>query len=78
MPADWRLLTRFWSYVRAHQRWLWLALVLMPLGVLCQLAGPLIIMYAIDEHLLTGATSQLGWDVLALLVVLLGEYVART
>ena len=78
MTTDWRLLTRFWSYVRAHQRWLWLALVLMPIGVLCQLAGPLIIMYAIDEHLLTGAASQLGGDVLLLLVVLLGEYGART
>lgn len=78
MAADWRLLTRFWSYMRAHRRWLWLALILMPLGVLCQLAAPLIIKYAIDEHLLTGATSRLGWDVLALLAVLLGEYGART
>lgn len=78
MSADWRLLTRLWLYVRAHQRWLWLALILMPLSVLCQLAGPLIIMVAIDEHLLTGATSQLGQDVLFLLAVLLGEYGART
>ncbi|MBF0126749.1 MAG: ABC transporter ATP-binding protein [Magnetococcales bacterium] len=51
---DFRLMARFLGYARPHRRWVWVALLLPPLGALSQFAQPLVIQMAVDRHLVTG------------------------
>lgn len=66
-----------WRYMRPYQKWLWLACVLLPVAAACQLAGPLIIKRAIDEHLTPESRDMLKWDVILLATLYGIEYVSR-
>ncbi|MCB9786566.1 MAG: ABC transporter ATP-binding protein [Deltaproteobacteria bacterium] len=58
--SDMRLLGRLWPLARPHRRWLWVALVLTPVGVLGSLLQPVLLKTAIDEHIATGDLDGLA------------------
>ncbi len=66
-----------WQYMRPNQKWLWTACVLLPIAAACQLAGPLVIQRAIDEHMTVGTRNLLRGDVILFICLLSGEYIAR-
>jgi ATP-binding cassette subfamily B multidrug efflux pump len=70
-PSDWALMKQLWPYVRADRTWLWVVLVLTPIGVLLGLWQPLLLREAIDEHIAVGRMSGLG-TVAALYVAAVG------
>ncbi|OSM04847.1 ABC transporter ATP-binding protein [Magnetofaba australis] len=51
---DLRLMGRFLAYAMPHKRWIALALLLLPFGALFQVAQPLLIKIAVDDHLAAG------------------------
>ncbi|MEO5347716.1 MAG: ABC transporter ATP-binding protein/permease [Magnetococcus sp. YQC-9] len=51
---DVQLMARFLSYAKPHRTWLFVAMLVPPLGALSQLAQPLVIQMAVDRHLVTG------------------------
>lgn len=58
--SDWELLKRIGPYIHEDRRWLWLVLLLTPLGVLAEVAQPTLLQIGIDEHIATGDLDGLG------------------
>ncbi len=74
---DARLVRRLLVYIRPHQRLIWTGLALLLVGNGLRLAGPAIVMQAIDRHLTAG---HLGgyFELVALFVAIaLAEFVCR-
>jgi len=67
----------FWPFMQPHRRLLILALIMIPIATLMQLAGPLVLKFAIDEHLMKGNVGALGFDVLLFGAFLIGEFIFR-
>ncbi|MEO5378451.1 MAG: ABC transporter ATP-binding protein/permease [Magnetococcus sp. DMHC-6] len=63
---DIRLMVRLFHYVQPHRKWLWLALLLLPIGILAQVAQPWMIQRAVDHHLATGQMAGFGFVLLVL------------
>ena len=57
---DARLMKRVWQFVRPHWRLLAVAFVLMPITVGFEVAQPLIVKIAIDDHIAAGQLDGLG------------------
>jgi len=57
---DARLMKRVWQFVRPHWRLLVIAFVLMPITVGFEIAQPLIVKIAIDDHIAAGHVDGLG------------------
>nr|CRH04657.1 putative ABC transporter ATP-binding/permease protein [Candidatus Magnetococcus massalia] len=58
---DLSLLGRFFRYTKPHTRWVMLALFMLPISALIQLAQPLLLKNAVDDHLTTGQLEGFGW-----------------
>ncbi|GMV43729.1 MAG: ABC transporter ATP-binding protein [Myxococcales bacterium] len=75
--SDWALWSRFWGFARPHRRMIIAALVLMPLGALAGLAQPWLLKVGIDEHIAVGDAEGLLGVAIALLGVILAEYLLQ-
>ena len=58
--VDARLLARFFGYAKPYAGWIAVALLLLPLSSLFQLTQPLVIRWAVDNHLATGVEEGFG------------------
>ncbi|MBF0108304.1 MAG: ABC transporter ATP-binding protein [Magnetococcales bacterium] len=68
---DWRLFTRFLSYAAPYRRWITAALIFLPANALIQMAQPLLIRQAVDDHLTTGNMDGFV-GLIALFILLVG------
>lgn len=59
-PTDLALLKRIGPYIREDRHYLWLVLLLTPLGVIAEVAQPTLLKIGIDEHIATGDLDGLG------------------
>ncbi|MBF0624003.1 MAG: ABC transporter ATP-binding protein [Magnetococcales bacterium] len=71
--VDLKIMVRFFGYARPYGRWLLVALLLLPLGALVQLAQPLMIKQAVDNHLMPGTLDGFGWVLAAWLGLILAQ-----
>ncbi len=71
---DRELLGRFGGYLKPYRRLIWIALLVMPLSVAGNILFPWLIMYIVDHKLVSGEYAGLTWTCLALLAVLIGNY----
>jgi ATP-binding cassette subfamily B multidrug efflux pump len=71
---DRTLLKRIFSYVWPYKRELLVAVALLPIVSLCEIAQPYLLKKAIDEHIAVGRLAGLDRVGLAYLGVLLGQY----
>ncbi len=76
--TDWSLLKRIWPYARASKPWLWVVLIATPLGVLGQLAQPLLLKIGIDEYIAKGNIGGLGSIALVFVGVVTAAFLARS
>jgi ATP-binding cassette subfamily B protein len=74
---DRRLMARLWAVSRPHGRWLLASALLFPLISVVELAQPLLIKTAIDDHILTGDWPGLGLIALLFLAALAALYGLR-
>lgn len=74
---DLRLMARLWTFIRPHQRLIWLGLSLLSLSVACGLALPWFIKRAIDEHLIPKELDGFRLLLGAFLVVAVLEFFTR-
>lgn len=58
--TDFSLLRRVAAYVREDRTWLWLVLLLTPLGVAAEVIQPVLLKIGIDEHIARGDLAGLG------------------
>jgi len=52
--TDWQLVGRIWPYVKQHMGWLWLVIIMTPIGVLTDLVQPLLLKEGIDGYIADG------------------------
>ena len=74
-PGDWALIKRVWPYIRKDRAWLWLVLVMTPLGVLASVMQPVLLKAGIDDHIAVGDIAGLSGVALAFLGVVLAGWV---
>ncbi len=67
--TDLGLLRRLWPYVRRFPGWLWVVAIATPLGVLGELAQPLLLKHGIDGFVAAGKVDGLGAVALAYVAV---------
>lgn len=75
--VDPRLLRRLWPYLRPHQRWVWLGLSCLLLGLGARLTAPYLVKIAIDDHLNAGKPAGYTWIVVAFLGLAVAESLLR-
>jgi ATP-binding cassette, subfamily B, multidrug efflux pump len=75
--VDPRLLRRLWPYLRPHQRWVWLGLGCLLLGLAARLTAPYLVKVAIDDHLNAGKPEGYTWIVVAFLGLAVAESLLR-
>lgn len=76
--TDWSLLRRVWPYARASKGWLWVVLVATPLGVLGQLAQPLLLKTGIDDYIGRGDLEGLGHIAAVFVALVTTAFMARS
>ncbi len=54
------LYRRLWEYIGPDRRWLWLALLVTPIGVLMGVVQPVLLKIGIDDHIAVGELEGLG------------------
>jgi ATP-binding cassette subfamily B multidrug efflux pump len=69
-------LRRFWPYVRAHRRWLWIGLVMIPVVAAVSALRPLLVKHAIDSDIAGGDAISLRITALMFLVAVMAEFFA--
>ena len=74
---DVHLVRRLWTFVRPHQRWLWVSLLLLLFGSAFGLAAPWLLKTAIDRFLVPGELGGFGWLLAAVVGATLGELTCR-
>lgn len=52
--TDWQLVRRIWPYVRDYKGWLAIVLITTPIGVLLELAQPVLLKEGIDGYIIDG------------------------
>lgn len=77
-----RLVKRLWTYVRPHQRWVWISFGLLMLTSLCGLVQPYLLKVAIDEFIKPQDNTPLDggeftWVVVAIAAAALVELLGR-
>lgn len=75
--VDPRLLRRLWPFLRPHQRWVWLGLSFLLLGLAARLTAPYLVKIAIDDHLNAGKPEGYTWIVVAFLGLAIAESLLR-
>lgn len=75
--VDPQVLRRLWPFLSPHQRWVWIGLSCLLLGLACRLAGPFLVKIAIDDHLNAGEPDGYGWIVSAFLALAVIEALLR-
>ena len=75
--VDPQVLRRLWPFLSPHQRWVWIGLSCLLLGLACRLAGPFLVKIAIDDHLNAGEPDGYGWIVSAFLALAVIEAMLR-
>jgi ATP-binding cassette, subfamily B, multidrug efflux pump len=68
------LLRRFWTFARAHKRWLWIGLAMIPLVAGLSTLRPLLLKHAIDHSIPDGDRLGLRWVGLLFLVAVVAEF----
>ena len=76
--SDWSLIKRIWPFVTGSRGWLWVVLFMIPIGVACDLALPLLLKSGIDDGVLRGDTAHLGRTAAQYLGVILLAFLTRT
>ena len=76
--TDWQLARRIMQYMRPAKKWLTIVALTMPLGVLIELAQPILLKKAIDEGINKGDPDVLMQSAILYACVVLGAFVART
>lgn len=74
---DARLIKRLLKYLKPYRLQIVMATVLLILASLVQLAGPILIKIAIDEHIKTGNVAGLGMIVGLYVAVLVGQFASQ-
>jgi ATP-binding cassette subfamily B multidrug efflux pump len=69
-------LRRFWPYVRAHRRWLWLGLAMIPVVAAVSALRPLLIKQAIDVDIAAGDAVGLRFTAMLFLGAVMAEFFA--
>ncbi|MEE2787242.1 MAG: ABC transporter ATP-binding protein [Myxococcota bacterium] len=77
-PTDWSLARRVWPYMVPAKRWLLVVAVVMPIGVLIELAQPILIKRAIDQGIEVGNHAVLLESAGLYAAAVIGAYIART
>jgi ATP-binding cassette subfamily B protein len=73
---DLRLIRRLWLYIRPHTHLLigWVVFMLVTIGF--ELAQPILFMYSLQHHILTGDIAALPWDALLFVGLVVGQNVS--
>ena len=71
---DARLMRRLLTYVRPHRRLVAGSILLLLMTAALELAGPLIVKHAVDEHVMNGSTSGLMKIALLYFLTLVGAF----
>jgi ATP-binding cassette subfamily B protein len=66
-----------WPFLRPHQRWVWLGLSFLLLGLAARLTAPYLVKIAIDDHLNAGKPEGYTWIVVAFLGLAIAESLLR-
>ena len=69
-------LKRFWVYVKAHRRWLWLGLAMIPIVAAVSALRPLLIKQAIDVDIAAGDPLALRFTAMLFLGAVMAEFFA--
>lgn len=75
--TDWQLVGRIWPYVRPYKRWVALVVLMTPLGVLLELAQPVLLKEGIDNYIAHGDVRGLMNVALAFVGVIVVGFVTR-
>jgi ATP-binding cassette subfamily B multidrug efflux pump len=70
-------LRRFWLYVRAHRRWLWIGLAMIPVVAAVSALRPLLIRQAIDADIAAGDAIGLRFTAMLFLGAVMAEFFAQ-
>ncbi len=73
-PGDWALIKRVWPYIQQDRGWLWVVLLMTPLGVLAGVVQPVLLKAGIDDHIAVGDIAGLTGVALAFLGVVLAGW----
>lgn len=76
--TDWQLVGRIWPYVKAHMGWVWVVLLVTPIGVLADLAQPILLKEGIDGYITDGDLAGLLDIALIFAGVVLGGFLTRS
>ena len=75
--VDFGLLRRVWSYIRPHQGWIWLGLLLLVASSACRLTLPYLVKIGIDEHMTPRVSEGLAALLAGFFAIALAEVVLR-
>ena len=76
--SDWQLIRRIWPFVARSRGWLWLVLLMIPLGVATDLLLPLLLKTGIDDGIMKGDAPHLATTALQYMVVVFVAFITKT
>ncbi|PCC70311.1 ATP-binding cassette, subfamily B [Nannocystis exedens] len=74
--STWAALRRFWPYARAHKRWLWLGLWMIPVVAAMSALRPLLVKQAVDTDIAHGDLIALRVTGILFLAAVMAEFLA--
>lgn len=74
--STWAALRRFWPYARAHRRWLWLGLWMIPVVAAMSALRPLLVKQAVDTEIAMGDLVALRVTGVLFLAAVMAEFLA--
>lgn len=74
--TTWAALRRFWPYARAHRRWLWLGMLMIPVVAAVSALRPLLVKQVIDVDIANSDLLSLRVTALLFLVAVMAEFLA--
>lgn len=77
-PTDLQLIRRTWPFIRDDRHWLWLVLIMTPLGVLATVVQPVLLMEGIDNYIAVGDLEGLGLVALGFLAVVIAGWLTSS
>jgi ATP-binding cassette subfamily B multidrug efflux pump len=70
---DAALVRRIWTFVRPHQKFLWLSLALAPITIACELLQPVVVQSIIDHHVIAGDMRGILGPALLIIGLVIGQ-----
>ncbi|MCA9540872.1 MAG: ABC transporter ATP-binding protein [Myxococcales bacterium] len=75
--TDWQLVRGVWPYLLRHKGWLWIIALATPLGVLAELAQPVLLKEAIDGYIAHGDVGGLARVTGLFIAVVVGGFLIQ-